>query len=228
MARRKLVSEKTLESNLCATFLTHIRTNWPGCAQAFWIGMKQYQEAGNGIDELLSNVPSARHLALQFKAPSPRYLNAEPYRYGISDEQNARLGILASGRPNAVHYVFPNYNTFTRLRSDTPNLDLHTYLLPVVATARLGCVVGGRTRHRAECWESPPLATLHSEPLEIPLTTAKDFLASFNDAKASDPKQALLTNQEMMTWLTEGIHQGAPKPAAIGQLLRGFCTVCIP
>ncbi len=33
--------------------------------------MKQQQEARNGIDDLLANVPKGRHLALQFKAPRP-------------------------------------------------------------------------------------------------------------------------------------------------------------
>lgn len=228
VARRKIVSEKTLELNLCATFLDRIRTTWPGCSGAFWIGMKQYQEAGNGIDELLHNVPSARHLALQFKAPSPRQLNVEPYRYGLGEDQNAKLQLLAASRPDSVLYVLPNYNTFTRLHADSPNLDAHTYLLPVAATAGLGCVVGGKSRHRADCWEAPPRAKLHSEPLEALLVSAKQFLTSFSEEHESEPKSALLTNAEMLSWVTQTLRLGDSTPASVGQLLRGFATVCVP
>jgi len=73
-----IVSEKTLELNIGAEILQLIRQKH-GCHCAFWIGMKQDQEAGNGIDELISNVPSGMHLALQFKAP-PVFA---PKRYAI-------------------------------------------------------------------------------------------------------------------------------------------------
>ena len=55
------VSEKTLELNICAEILQNIR-QIRGCDRAFWIGMKQDQEAGLGLDELINNVPAGMHL----------------------------------------------------------------------------------------------------------------------------------------------------------------------
>jgi hypothetical protein len=228
MTRRKIVSEKTLELNLCALFLERIRTTWPGCSGAIWMGMKQKQEARNGIDELLRNVPSAHHLALQFKAPHSQRLDEEPYQYGIGEDQNARLQRLASHRPNAVHYVLPNYNTFTRLTADSPRLDLHTYLLPVVATAALRCAVGGTTRHRAEISETPPWAVLHSETVETPVSDAKQFFGRFFEEHGNRLDEVLISNDELRTWIEEVALAGDASPASIGQRLRGFGTVCIP
>lgn len=228
MSRRKIVSEKTLELNLCALFLERIRATWPGCSGAIWMGMKQKQEARNGIDELLRNIPSARHLALQFKAPHSQRLDQEPYKYGIGEDQNARLQRLAARRPQAVHYVLPNYNTFARLTADSPNLDLHTYLLPVAATAGLGCRVGGTTRHRAEISETPPSAVLHSEPLEAPVTDAKSFLGEFIEEHGSGLDGVLISNDDLRAWIEEVALADDASTASIGQRLRGFGTVCIP
>lgn len=229
MTRRKIVSEKTLELNLCALFLERIQATWPGCSGAIWMGMKQKQEARNGIDELLRNVPSAHHLALQFKAPHSQRLDQEPYQYGIGEDQNARLQLLAAHRPNAVvHYVLPNYNTFTRLTADSPNLDLHTYLVPVAATAALGCAVGGSTRHRAEISESPPRAVLYSETVEAPVIDAKAFFGRFNEEHRNRLDQVLISNDALRTWVEEVALADDASSAAIGQRLRGFGTICIP
>jgi hypothetical protein len=226
MTRRKVVSEKTLELNLCALFLERVRT-WPGCSGAIWMGMKQKQEARNGIDELLRNVPSARHLALQFKAAHSRRPDQEPYCFGIGEDQNARLQRLAAHRPQAVHYVLPNYNTFTRLLTDAPALDLHTYLLPVAETSSLGCAIGGTTSHRAEIHESPLRATLFSEPLEVEVASAKSFFGGPDGPFNNGLSDALLSNNDLRIWMEE-VALADVSPRVIGQRLRGFGTIVIP
>jgi hypothetical protein len=223
--RRKLVSEKTLELNVAAAMLDLIRTGWPGCASAFWIGMKQYQEARNGIDELLSNMPRGRHLALQFKAPSSRRLDTLPYEYGLGEDQMARLLRLATTRPRSVFYVFPHYNTFTRMRNDSPDLLRHTYLLPVARAASLAPVAGGARRHRAQSWEVPPSVVLYSDPLEVESLNAKQYLTDNGGVLLED---SLLSNSELEAWLRQVAATARDKPSVIGQRLRGFSTVCVP
>ena len=66
---RLVISEKTLELNVTAELLGVIR-QMPGCQSAYWIGMKQQQEARLGTDEVLANLPVGSYLALQFKAPA--------------------------------------------------------------------------------------------------------------------------------------------------------------
>lgn len=124
------VSEKTLELNICAEVLYVIR-QIPGCHGGFWIGMKQQQEARLGIDELIRNIPAGMHLALQFKAPRSEPRDQIPYRFTINDKQNNNLLRLASSRPEAVYYIFPHYNTFTKMHSDSPTLLRDTWLLRV-------------------------------------------------------------------------------------------------
>ncbi len=223
--RRKLVSEKTLELNIAAAILDVIRTQWPGCQSAFWIGMKQYQEARNGIDELMSNMPRGRHLALQFKAPSSRLLDTEPYEYGLGEDQMARLLRLATSRPHSVFYVFPHYNTFGRMRVDAPDFLQHTYLLPVVRTAGLSPAAGGGRRHRAQSWEVPPGVVLRSEPLEVDSLNAKEHLMDGGQRLLDD---SMLSNSEVAAWLREVALAAGDKPSVIGQRLRGFSTVCVP
>ena len=223
--RRKLVSEKTLELNIAAAILGLIRSHWPGCQAAFWLGMKQYQEARNGIDELMSNMPRGRHLALQFKAPSSRQLDTEPYEYGLGEDQMARLLRLAMTRPRGVFYVFPHYNSFSRMRADSPDLLQHTYLLPVVGAAGLSPTVGGGRRHRAHSWEVPPGVVLYSDPLEAVSLNAKQYLTEGGRLLLED---SMLTNSEVAAWLREVAVAAQEKPSVIGQRLRGFSTVCVP
>jgi hypothetical protein len=128
---RKTVSEKTLELNVSAEILDWVRT-WNGGADAFWIGMKQYQEARHGLDEVLADMPNGLHLALQFMSPRTRPRDTEPYRCSINDRQNNRLVALARGRPSAVFYVFPNFNSFARIRQEVPFLSNGTVMFPAI------------------------------------------------------------------------------------------------
>lgn len=226
MARaRKVVSEKTLELNIAGSILERIRTNWAGCSSAFWLGMKQYQEAKNGIDELLQNMPSSRHLALQFKSPWATRINSAPYKYGMGEDQHARLSSLAT-RPNVVFYVFPHYNSFSRMRTDAPDLLQHTYFLDVHVTSGLGSTRYGKYVHKVSSDEStPPRIAIRSEPIDVPATAASTY---FGDSADSFARDSLLTNGEVRSWLDEHAAPEGENPHAIGQRLRGFGTMCIP
>src|SRR2546423_635487 len=101
---RLLVSEKTLELNICAWVLSTLRGQ-PGCERAFWIGLKQRQEQRYGLDELVSALPPGRHLGLQFKAPRRLPPNSEPYRYPINARQNEALLRLSAMGSDSVFYV---------------------------------------------------------------------------------------------------------------------------
>lgn len=124
------VSEKTLEMNINAEILAWIR-RLRGCEQAFIVGMKQSQEARNGIDSLLSNVPKGRHLLLQYKAPHALPAGGNPYKFSLSARQYANLARMASLKPRAVFYVLPHLNQVADLRASSPDFLSATWFLSV-------------------------------------------------------------------------------------------------
>jgi hypothetical protein len=218
-----IVSEKTLELNIGAEILQLIRKK-PGCSRAFWIGMKQDQEASNGIDELISSVPTGMHLALQFKSPRSLPRNAVPYRFTINDIQNNNLLRLAAIRPNAVFYVLPHYNTFTKMRSDSPVLLKDTWLLRTRDLRNLPPSGNRSGTHTVE--SAPPIAIVHSKPYPTETLNAGKVIDSlFVDGKNLEAK--LLNHTDIKDWLRKIIDEGAGNKRAIGQRLRGFSTFCI-
>lgn len=223
MARAKEVSEKTLELNVCAEVLNFIR-GWPGCADAFWIGMKQFEEARTGTDEALGNIPDGLHLALQFKAPWASRPDIAPYKYSINWLQQDKLMDLA-GTGGAVYYVFPNYNTMRRLVADSPVLAAHTYVTPVVEAGRLSS-----GRHRAECFESPARVDFYSQRMEAKTKTLKEAFADPPNLTtlAQGHLDRLISTQELRRWLREVLPDPEDSGWRIGQRLRGFSTVWMP
>jgi hypothetical protein len=219
-----IVSEKTLELNICAEMLGLIRS-LPNCQAAFWIGMKQDQEARNGLDELISNLPAGQHLLLQFKAPWSRPPNTVPYKFTISDRQNGNLLRLAARRPDAVYYVFPHYNTFTQMRSNSPVLLSDTHLLKVEDLRHLPFSTNRLGTHLVET--SPPVAIIHSELIEAKLTLPSDTLRSIFDAEKSTLHFRLIPHTWLKEWLGELIREAEGNRRAIGQRLKGFSTFCI-
>jgi hypothetical protein len=223
---RKLVSEKTLELNVSAEILTWVR-GWPGGADAFWIGMKQYQEAAHGLDELLADMPNGVHLALQFKSPRARPRDSEPYRYALNDRQNRRLVALAQRRPTAVFYVFPNFNSFARIRQDVPSLSTHTIMFPAISAQ--GVLPTPSGRHRVDCFENPPRVTIHSQE-----STSNAFLLKelISDRETSgillSPQEELIPNAELIEWMRQTVIGDEANPHVIGQRLRGFATTYLP
>lgn len=219
-----IVSEKTLELNVCAEILSLIRA-LPNCQAAFWIGMKQDQEARNGLDELISNLPAGMHLALQFKAPRSRPPNQTPYRFAINDRQNNNLLQLATRRPDAVYYVFPHYNTFTRMRLNSPYLLSDTHFLRVADLQNLPLSTNRLGTHVVET--NPPVALVHSELSEVKLTVASATLTSLLDKEEAALRGILVPHTLLREWLVALISEAEGDRRAIGQRLRGFSTCCI-
>jgi hypothetical protein len=222
---RKQVSEKTLELNVCTELLNAIR-EWSGCERAFWLGMKQFEEASSGLDELLANLPPGRFLGLQFKSPYPSRPDINPYRYSLNELQQSNLMSLSSGG-RAVYYVFPNFNTLARLTSVAPNLLLHTYIVPVDEIGHLGAAP--QRRHRVDCFEPSGLIRINS-PVEIPHSpVAKVFLDQLRRQSEEQVKVALklVQHSDLKEWLTETVRIGI-ETRRVGQLLRGFSAVGIP
>jgi len=146
--------------------------------------MKQDQEARNGLDELISNLPAGMHLALQFKSPRARPPNQMPYKFTINDKQNSNLLRLATHRPDAVYYVFPQYNTFTRMRSNSPVLLSDTYFLRVEDLRILPLSINRLGTHVVET--RPPVALVHSQLGEAKLTLASNTLRNiFGEEKSA-------------------------------------------
>ncbi|APV44464.1 hypothetical protein Dform_01130 [Dehalogenimonas formicexedens] len=223
MTSRLKVSEKTLELNISAEILQMVRS-WPGCACAFWVGMKQDQEAKNGIDELIQNVPRGFHLALQFKAPKATPPNQIPYRYTINDRQNGNLLRLAINRPNAVYYVFPMYNTFQKLRNNSPNLLQDTWALQVAATKSLQKAGNSQGRHEVYASTNPPGVIIYSNPFPADLSR----FSTIHGNVFESPSEYLLSHTALKDWLTELVSGNRVNRQSVGQLLRGFSTVCVP
>lgn len=218
------VSEKTLELNICAEILSNIRSR-PGCSGAFWIGMKQQQEARNGIDELIQNVPNGMHLALQFKAPRSEPRDQLPYRYTINDRQNNNLLRLARHHPNAVYYIFPHYNTFTKIRSDSPTLLGDTWTLRVNDLNGLPISTNSQGTHTVTT--TPPNAYIYSEPQKYLIKKASGLVQSVLEENMDQLSEILLSHSQLKQWLNELVKEADGNKLVIGQRLRGFSTFCI-
>jgi hypothetical protein len=220
---RKQVSEKTLELNIASELLQLIR-GMPGCSRAFWIGLKQDQKARVGIDELIQNVPRGYHLALQFKSPKPTPQNSSPYRFTINDRQNNNFLRLANTRPNAVYYVFPHYNTLQRVRTTAPTLLADTWLLQVYDLRGLA---PSRTRSGAHLLESNGgRGTVYSDPHQV-VTKKADDLLHMVLSNADSIAEHLLRQDELKFWLKTTLTDEGINRRTIGQLLRGFTTICL-
>ena len=109
----KEVSEKSLELNVCAEMLQHIRA-WPGCERALWLGLTQRQERCTGLDELIRNAGPSFALMLQFKVPWPSSLVDDLYKFSINERQHEALEQLSGQYPQAVQYVFPLYSKWDK------------------------------------------------------------------------------------------------------------------
>ena len=119
--RRKEVSEKSLELNLCAELLQHIRS-WPGCDGALWFGLTQAQERQEGIDARIRNTGPGVSIMLQFKAPWATSLEDSLYKFSVNEQQHEAMEDLAGNNANAVYYVFPLFSTWSKADQHAPDL----------------------------------------------------------------------------------------------------------
>ena len=127
MSKRKEVSEKSLELNVCAEMLQHLRSYKP-FQKASWLGLTQREERQQGLDAKIKNAPGIA-LMLQFKSPWATSRVDRLYKFTINKEQHKALEKL--GNPHAVHYVFPLYSKWWKVDQDAPDILRDTWLVPV-------------------------------------------------------------------------------------------------
>ena len=126
MTRRKEVSEKSLELNVCAEMLQWLR-GYPVYRKALWIGLTQREEREQGLDTKIRNAGDLA-LMLQFKSPWSTYYGDDFYKFSINKRQHEALERL--GSPDAVLYAFPLYSRWCKADMHAPNLLQDTWLLP--------------------------------------------------------------------------------------------------
>lgn len=191
--------------------------------------MKQRQEARNGIDDLIANVPRGHHLALQFKSPRPTPPDGEPFYFNVNARQNNHLHGLASSRPHAVLYVLPHLNTFGTVRLVSPNLLDRTYVARVIDVGWLS----PRKHHietRAPAGGGLRYGWVRSETSRVliqPVAGALEETLAPTDVLTTDDGP-LIRHDALQDWLESMFEAEQGNAFAIGQRLRGFSTVCIP
>ena len=126
MARKKEVSEKSLELNICTEMLQKLRGH-PPWQKSSWVGLTQRQEREEGLDAKIQNAPGIA-LMLQFKSPWATSSVDQVCTFSINKTQHQALERL--GCPEAVHYVFPLYSKWWKVDKDAPNLLQDTWLVP--------------------------------------------------------------------------------------------------
>ncbi len=230
------VSEKTLEVNISAEILAWIRSQ-QGCERAFIIGMKQSQEARNGVDDLVSNVPQGRHFLMQFKAPTPTPPGGNPHWFSLNGRQYANLARLAQRRPGAVFYVLPHMNRISDLRTASPKFLDKTWLLSVSDLINNGVLATSGHKVRS----IPPSCTVRSAPVQVQFRSITEVLAGlFPQTMATGSgmaEQQLVprstnygpaTSNDVRNWLSELAEGDDQNPRSMGQLLRGFADLVVP
>ena len=213
MTRRKEISEKSLELNVCAEFLQYIRS-WPGCARALWFGLTQAQERLDGIDEYIRNVGGGTALMLQFK--SPWYSSSTSlYKFSINEEQHRAMERLATLRGDSVYYVFPLYNRWSKADSHAPDLAQDTWLVPVSSipySTLVGSSPSSNPRHRVDVERSSVgiSFTAHSPEVRGNGINAKQFFEqqTFGDQMKSGVSG--ISADLLREWLSGWVSPDAP------------------
>ena len=167
--RRKEVSEKSLELNLCAELLQYVRS-WPACDGALWFGLTQAQERQEGIDARIRNAGPGVSIMLQFKAPWATSLEDSLYKFSVNEQQHEAMEDLAGNNANAVYYVFPLFSTWSKADRHAPDLARDTWLVPVssIPLAKLTALSSPSTGlHRVDVQRAHSLVTVTFHSPEV-------------------------------------------------------------
>ena len=126
------VSEKSLELNVGAELLDHLRRrlNMP---KTYLRGLTQKEEKQEGVDFYV-NLRNSRMFAFQFKAPVSQK-DDNHFQFRLNQAQHSKLHQLARKFPNSVYYVLPFYFSTDKLIRDVPDLARDTWLLRVFPIA---------------------------------------------------------------------------------------------
>jgi len=152
------ISEKTLELNVGAELLNHLRTKC-GWRKMYLRGLTQQQESQDGVDIFAELSPRVRIAAFQFKAPRGKEDHI-PYKFRIQKQQHLNLQKLANIEKNSVFYVLPFYASHDKLCKHLPTLLQDTWFLPVDAM-KTDDVFGNDKSRTVHC--HPGYATINPE-----------------------------------------------------------------
>ena len=218
------MSEKSLELNVCAELLQHIRS-WPGCERALWLGLTQAQERRKGLDELIRNVGPGVSLMLQFKAPWPTSRVDDLYKFSINERQHEALEQLAGQRPKAVQYVFPLYSKWSKADRYAPDLAQDTWLvqvssIPSKELRSISTPASGRHRIELERTGRQITVTAYSPKVIGEAVNGKEFF--LERGRRANPRFEGVW-RGIRTFARMGWHLGRKVCSSIQ---RAQCTVC--
>ncbi len=215
MTRRKEVSEKSLELNLCAELLQHIRA-WPGCDRALWFGLTQAQERQEGIDARIRSAGPGVSIMLQFKAPWVTSRENSLYKFSVNEQQHEAMEDLAGKSASAVYYVFPLFSTWSKADQHAPSLASDTWLVPVssIPLVRLTALSSPPTGlHRVDVRPTNSLVTVtfHSPEVIGEAINARQLFSRSDmmQATASDDigiSSFGVTSDELLAWVERWSH----------------------
>ena len=222
----KEVSEKSLELNVCAEMLQHIRS-WPGCQKALWLGLTQRQERRTGLDELIRNVGPGSSLMLQFKAPWPTSVVDSLYKFSINERQHKALEQLADRYPEAVYYVFPLYSKWTKADQNAPDLAQDTWLvplssMPLALLTSLSSPSSGRHRVELERINSQITVTAYSPEVIGEAINARDYFVERSGGQSMDARPDGVPSGHLREWVEYWDEQ------SFGLRFRGLNALYVP
>lgn len=213
--RRKEVSEKSLELNVCTELLQYIRS-WPDCDKALWFGLTQAQERQEGIDARIRNAGPGVAIMLQFKAPWATSVVDSLYKFSVNERQHEALEDLAGRNSNAVYYVFPLFSTWAKADQHAPELTNDTWLVPVssiplTTLTSLSTPSTGLHRVDVERISSSVSVTFHSPEVIGEAINARDLFSHERAGDAinsSNVDVGVLTieSDHLLTWVERWSH----------------------
>lgn len=171
------LSEKTIELSYCSQFGALLGPN------IIWFGLTQKQEARAGFDACTEL--GGRLIIFQFKALTHDVNGAR--RFYAKHSQLLNLKRVAGRCMRSVFYVLPMTGTTQELVSARGSLLPNSYLLDVATMSHVPAPTTKKGGARKSGWHyidvnraqtQNPVATIHSEPLEVPLIRASDFIES--------------------------------------------------
>ncbi len=193
------LAEKTIELNWCAQLGPFLKR------RLVWFGLTQAQEFEAGFDAY-TRLGGAL-LVLQFKA-SNHVLGGGLRRFYAQHHQLEALRALGHRRANSVFYVFPGVGN-TKELSANPDIIAQSQLLNAASiplSVGVPTIKSGAPRKSAVHYidVGRGVATIHSEPTNVGLVSARQLLeaegASGADGAVGPSKTAL---NEERRWLRE-------------------------
>lgn len=141
-------SEKTIEVNVLHDLATCLEENF----KITIIAPTQNEESKLGYDEIFSNLPSGRILALQFKRPEERNESEANFHISIPQLDTLRRNFR---NKNEAFYLFSPFPTIDQFKNARKNLlesssivEIHDGALDTLACQKIGIVAVNTLTHQ--------------------------------------------------------------------------------